>query len=120
VFVPVWGLHVTLLEGSVELTNLYLEKKYGLNDLVKKKHSASAISITDTFGGHTVFVIYAGLGDKEPIDYLRDLYHECLHMAYWMLDECKVKITPDNSEPLCYLQEYLVRECWGHLRKKKK
>lgn len=35
-------------------------------------------------------------------------WHEALHICWFILDECLVKIDADNHEIQCYLQEHLV------------
>ena len=36
------------------------------------------------------------------------LWHECLHMAFMMLDHASVEVSPDNHEILCYLQGHIA------------
>ncbi len=47
--------------------------------------------------------------------------HECLHAAWQVLDDCGVKVTHDNDEPLAYVLGYIyeaVINCHEHYLKR--
>lgn len=51
------------------------------------------------------WVVY--LAEKD----LRTLTHECVHMAYFLLDVAGVEHDVTNHEVFAYLQDYLFGEC---------
>lgn len=48
---------------------------------------------------------------------LGDIVHECLHVAFYMLDSIGHQPTADDDEPLAYLLEYLVDQVMKIKRK---
>jgi hypothetical protein len=51
---------------------------------------------------------------------VENLAHECLHLAWDILDARGVKVTADNDEPLAYLMAHLLRQVLAHRRRKGK
>lgn len=45
-----------------------------------------------------------------PTQDICTVVHECLHMAWFVLDYVGVEIDQDNHEALAYLQEHLVKQ----------
>lgn len=39
------------------------------------------------------------------------LVHECVHAAWYILDNAGVEVTADNQEPLAYLTDWLYSQC---------
>lgn len=56
-------------------------------------------------GGHVVII---GWFDND----VSTLIHEIAHTTFFILDGANVKITPDNHEVFCYLQDYLFEHLW--------
>lgn len=56
-------------------------------------------------GGHVVVI---GWFDNE----LSTFIHELSHTTFYVLDAAGVKISPDNHEVFCYLQDYLFEHLW--------
>lgn len=44
-----------------------------------------------------------------------EIYHESLHMAYYILESVGIKHDVNNHEVLCYLQGYIAKQIKKYL-----
>lgn len=87
----------------------FKRKKAGKSKAAKfSKALDGALGIAHTFcdsGNCVHFIMYL------PKEYREDVvWHEALHMAWYILDAHSVRISVNNHEALTYLQEAIVRE----------
>ena len=74
-------------------------------------------SMQSEFKGTTHHILYT-----RP-DCISTIYHECLHIGWWILDTHNVKIDTYNHEALTYLQGWLAEKviaCSEKYKKKEK
>jgi len=82
------------------------------NAIVESVCVAAAFGIPYNGGNNRCFVVWMKFWDHDAYSIAR-LSHECLHAAIHILSYVgyRPKLRPRFSEPICYLQDTLMRMC---------
>lgn len=105
--IPLYRATVELHIGDSNKTIKNAIHRYG-NDaeqLVKYENSWCFTTWFQTSKYESCFIM--SINPKISIE---DIYHEALHMAYYVLHDARVKTNVDNHETLCYLQGYIAEK----------
>jgi hypothetical protein len=71
---------------------------------------ASAHCVTDKKTGVDWFLAWIPDGSPAPL-----VSHECLHLAWYVLESYGIKVDYSNHEALAYLQQHFTRQCLARL-----
>ena len=106
--VPIYNVPVTVIVGDKDAAIDFLREKMNQLEFEETKKTilgceGYALS-ADTGGGCHKFI---WVGD---IDNTKILMHECLHVAFYILDYFGVPANPQSQEAVAYMQGYLYEE----------
>jgi hypothetical protein len=106
--IPIYNDVVNVLIGNVVKTAKELDDMYNGSDISSMiDGSVLAFSTQLKKLKDNVFHNFL-LIDSNAVDVI--IYHESLHIAYWILGDSHVKISVENHESLAYLQGYIAEE----------
>lgn len=98
--IPIYDSQVNVYIGNI-LDNLKkINSKFNINVEVSENIEGMAINLESNQGTLHMLLI-------EKDCRLNTLVHECLHVAWDILDDKGVMCSVDNQEPLAYLTDYI-------------
>lgn len=105
-FINVWSGDFASMAEEIEKKN---KGKNITDDLFEPGDLASTLRIYTTDG--LMICVFLGPETTDQI-----LYHECLHAAWYVLDNAGVELDADNHEALAYMQSYLFEQITKKLK----
>ena len=113
---------IFLIDNDTDRVNAYLEKKYRGHvpkNMVTSRVNAGAFKLVAVDDSDCVFVLWLKFWDGGTALQRGRLAHEAMHIAIGILHYVGYvpPLKPRNSEPICYLLDYIVRTCYEEIDK---
>ena len=113
--INIYRSEIELYIGKSKNNGSKIIERYGRKKFIEKYSSGFcfAICFLDS-KGKMRFVISLDKKAKRE-----EIYHESLHMSFYILESVLIKFDNDNHEALCYLQGYIAEKIIKQLKKQK-
>ncbi len=111
-----YNQEIELYIGKAKKNGQKIIRRHGRRKFIEKYSCGFCFAICfDDSKGKARFII--SIDKKTPVEYV---YHEALHMSYYILDDRLVKFDVHNHEVLCYLQGHIAEKILKQLKKCKR